>query len=739
MATLIDAGRFGIFASLIAAQVAALLPSGARAADQAIEPANPSALQEVIVTAQKKSERLQDVPTAVTAISVESLEATHSLKLQDYFATVPGLAINDTGGGEVSLVIRGLSTSDGNNPTVGVTIDDVPIGPSNTGVIGGAVYTPELDPADLQRIEVLKGPQGTLYGASTLGGLLKYVTTQPDLTGVRGRVEADVSTVEDGGTGSGGRASLSAPLVGDSLAMSIAAFDRLDPGFIQDPSQDRSNVNTVHVNGYRAALLWQIAPNATFTVADLVQNMNGDGYGTVDTNINYQPVYGDLEHEHLRGSEEYNYSLHLLTGNLNVHLQDVDIVSVTGYQIDRVWESFYFPSYNDFYPGTDAMLYNEFETVKWTQELRISSAGHRKFDWLVGGFFTNENNGDTDEPVDAINPATGQNVGEILNYYYPDHYEEWAGFADLTYHITDKLDLQLGGRESTNVQGYHEEDSGPAIGPVPNVINQASRDTAFTYLLTSSYRPTDALMVYERIASGYRPGGPNTLVTGVDVPPTYQHDTTRNYEVGMKTELFDRRMTLDAAAFYVAWSNIQVQILNVATGTVYNGNAGTAKSAGVELAVALMPIEGLTINVTGNYDDAILTQTVASLGNDGDRLPYSAKTSLNLSAEDKFPITSQVQGFVGASVTRVGNRIGDFTGGPGQLRLDYPAYTTVDLHAGVDVRKFTINAYVRNVGNERGILSSTTREGVTYDTPGAIFTTAIITPRTVGVSLSKEF
>ena len=707
-----------------------------------LDTGNSTQLSEVVVTAQKRSERLQDVPTSVTAIDASTLLATQALNLRDYFATVPGLAINDQGNGRVSLDIRGVSTGDGTNPTVGVTIDDVPIGASNAGLINGSGFVPQLDPSELTRVEVLKGPQGTLYGASTLGGLFKYVTAPPDLKTASGRVEVDGSSVDGGGVGFGARAGVTVPLVEDLLAVRVSAFDRTDPGFIDDPLQGRNNVNTVHVHGGRVALLWQMSSNTSFTVADLVQKTNGDGSASVDTNYLYQPLYGDLTHEDLRGADIYNYQINLLTGNLNVHLPGADITSVTGYQIDRDLEARYFPSENSFalsqYGVDAAMLYNQFATVKFSQEVRVASSGHSKLDWLLGAFFTNENNGDTNQPINAIDRATGASVGEVLNYYYPDHYKEWAAFADVTYHFTDQFDVQVGGRESTNEQVYHEVDSGPAIGPIDNVINEHSKDSSFTYLVTPRYRLSDSLMMYARLATGYRPGGPNTLVTGVDVPPTYKPDKTRNYELGVKSEFLDRRASLDAAVFYVDWSDIQLTVNNPVLSTYYLGNAGTAKSQGFELSGALKPLEGLTLSLNTSYTDAQLTQTVGTLGASGDRLPYSAKVNVNLAIEDQFSITQSVDGFAGLSSTRVGDRIGNFGSGPGAPRLRYPAYATVDLHGGFDVNKFKVTAFVKNLGNKRGILGSGTRESEPYTTT-AIYSTAIIVPRTVGLSVSKEF
>ena len=176
------------------------------------ESSAPVSVEEIVVTAQKRSERLQDVPVSVTAVEAAGLTERNALQLQDYLNDVPNVSAGDLGNGRTSVVIRGISTGFGNNPTTGFTIDDVPFGSSTSSGLGD-VLVPNLDPADLQRVEVLRGPQGTLYGASSMGGLVKYVTVDPRTDDVGGQVEVDGSTVAHGGAGYGTRGSVDVPVL----------------------------------------------------------------------------------------------------------------------------------------------------------------------------------------------------------------------------------------------------------------------------------------------------------------------------------------------------------------------------------------------------------------------------------------------------------------------------------------------------------------------------------------------
>jgi len=243
-------------------------------------------LQEIVVTAQKRIERLQDVPVPVTALDAETLAQRNQNRLQDYFAAVPGLSLNAGsfgGGGQQNLSIRGLATGSFSNPTVGIAIDDVPFGASNQ-VAWGAALIPDLDPGDLDRIEVLRGPQGTLYGASSIGGLIKFVTRDPSVDGPSGRAQVLVNGVQHGELGYSARGSANVP-ISDVLAVRASGFTRRDPGYIANVSTGQHDVNRADVYGGRLSVLWKPSAAVSLKVAALLQNTEGDGNPAVDADV----------------------------------------------------------------------------------------------------------------------------------------------------------------------------------------------------------------------------------------------------------------------------------------------------------------------------------------------------------------------------------------------------------------------------------------------------------------------
>lgn len=704
----------------------------------------PGEIQEVIVTAQKRSQRLEDVPVAVTVVNAASMVQQDTLSLQDYYATVPGVAINDQGNGRLSITMRGLNTGDFGNPTVGITIDDVPIGDTDTAVINGAQFVPELDPADLQSIEFLKGPQGTLYGASSLGGVVRYVTAVPDLNSTSGQIEADGSGVSGGGGGYAARGSLNAPLISDMLAVRVSAFDRHDPGFVDDPTQGRNDVNSVDVSGAHLAALLRPTQNVSFRLSALIQDKNGKGDGTVDTNYLYQPLAGCLCHSRMPGTGRNDYQLQLYSANLNIHFEKFDFISITGYSLNHDEEDFdetpvYGPYAAALFNVQGASLANVFRNSKFTQEVRLSSLPGSKLEWLLGGFYTYEDNSTDDSKIIANDLATGQFAGLVLDFPYPTMYAEYAGFANATYHFTDRFDLQVGGRESHNSQRYEQNITGPLLGGLPDSYTHRSQDSSFTFLVTPQYYFSDALMAYVRVASGYETGGPNTpFIPGAPIPPTFAPSTTVNYEFGLKSRAFDRRLSVDADIFYIDWSKIQL-IGMTPQQAAYVFNGGSAKSQGIEIAAQLKPIDSFTISVSGAYTDADLTSNAGNgfPGVSGDPLPYSGKFSGSVAAEERFRITGSISGFVGATVAYVGKRYEGFPASLGAPQPSIPDYSYGNVQIGIDTYGYTVTAFAKNVTNERGILKSTQ---ITGSTPtSGLWETAFITPRTIGLSVSKSF
>ena len=729
-------------AALLATTAAAFVIAGAAsAADEVKTP--PPTVAEVIVTAQKRSERLQDVPVSVTAVTSQSLIEQNLVDLSDYYSRIPGLSYQG-GSGLNALAIRGVTTGLGTNSTVAVTIDDVPFG-SSTAVGYGDLLVPDLDPADLERIEVLRGPQGTLYGASSLGGLLQYVTASPDTHKSSGRVEVDGESVDHGGDGYGVRGSANLPIVDGVAALRISGFYRDDPGYIFNTLADVHNANTDHSEGGRVALLLKPAEGLTINLAVLTQQLHGVDGPLMDLNSNYTPETGDLQHATGPGLSPYDTTVRLYDAHITGDLGFADLTSITGYGEDRYITNedltnqfgsllplFSLPA-NDRTP-----LQNGIRTDKFSQELQLASKGHQKLDWLVGLFYTHEQTQGR-QIINVVNPTTKALDANFLNLTMPSTVQEEAVFADVTYHFTDKFDVQVGGRYSYNRQKYSQAGGGLLEGPTATYTSDSS-ETAPTWLFTPRYRFSHDLMAYLRIATGYRVGGPNTNLPSI--PKTYSADNTINYEIGVKGEALEHRLSFDGDLFLIDWNKIQLEETDPVNQLGFFGNGGHAHSQGFEGEVKFVPWEGGAVGANLTLTDAALTSnlptgpTATIYGLSGDRLPYSAKVSGNVNVEQDFDLPESSTGFVGGAVSYVGQRYGAFSASAGIPRFSAPAYTTLDLRTGVRHGPWALTLFVRNVTDERGWSGGVLKSSQNF---AEGFTVFVIQPQTMGLSLSRNF
>jgi len=702
-------------------------------------------LEEVVVTAQKREERLQDVPVPVSVINSDVLAATGQTLLQDYYSSVPGLvaAPSETGGQVLS--IRGVTTGDTSNNTINVLIDDVP-------VLSSWVYTsqgivPNVDPGDLARIEVLRGPQGTLYGASSMGGLIKYVTLDPSTDRFSARVEAGVSGVSQArDAGYDVRGGVNVPLT-DTLAVRFSAFKYEQPGYVDNPGLSLNDVNETRAEGARLVALWKPIEDLSLKLSASYQLLKQGGSSDVTLTSNDSTAAADvrrLVQVYPRGSGDSSNKLTMYVANLNYKFGGAELISNTGYIRNIHYDSqdftYYFGSLaQSNYQVSGSAAYNWKNPSKFSQELRLELPLGQRVQWLIGGFYTR----DTDDEVGqqtALDPVTGQTAGLLRGAALPTVATEWAAFTDLTFQITDQFDVQIGGREShTTETDLATTVYGPlglaAFGASPfhqPAIEGTGR--AFTYLFTPRYKLSPDLMLYARLASGYRAGGPNTIES--DVPPTFAPDRTYNYEVGLKGEFLGHVLLIDTSVYYIDWRNIQLPSTSP-TGYYYIANAGSARSDGVEFSTTVKPLAGLSISAWFDYDDAVLTQpfppgsiVIGDYGVSGDPLPFTSRYSGNLSANQDFPLWRDATGFVGISASYIGNRMGPFQGTA--LRQYFPAYTKTDLRAGVKFDTWTVTLYANNVADKRGVVNG----GLGYFYPSTFLYT---TPRTVGLDILKRF
>lgn len=696
-------------------------------------------LETITVTAQKREERLQDVPLAVTALTAGSLAESHQLQLKDYYASVPGLNVNSIGNGQTNIAIRGISTGGLTNSTVGVTIDDVPYGSSS--VLGyGSATVPDIDPSDLSHIEVLRGPQGTLYGASSLGGLLKFVTREPSTEEFSAHVQLDMTQVEKGDLGYGVRAGFNAP-ISDTVAVRASGFYRLDAGFV-DNIGVKKDVNETDVYGVRASLLWRPSDALSMRFNVHSQRTEGDGTSQVDVDANLRPILRELSHERMANTGWYELESDQYSAVINASFAGLDLVSVSAYGVTKynsLMDSAQFRALaNNFFGVNGSGFINDFETRKFSQELRLSSSGTR-FDWLIGAFYTDEDT-PADQQVHAVDPATGGTVGLILDAYFPTTFEELAAFANFTWHVSDRFDIQFGGRYSDIRQTYREVDTGALFGPDPVVTTTPPFDSnATTFVVSPSFKISPDLMVYGRVASGYRAGGPNPGAP-LGLPISYEPDETVNYELGVKGALLEGMLMFDAAVYYIDWEDIQLQLRDPATSFAYFANAGEATSEGLEISLQARPTDGLSIASTLAWNSAELAEPLPPGGPaaaKGDRLPYSAPFTGTLSVDQDFPLAGALTAFAGMNVSHVGKRRTDFQN-PGNIRHELPDYTTWNLRGGVRSDSWTLNVFVNNLSDERGFLNvNPLIQGRATATDA--FLANYITPRTYGVSFSKSF
>ena len=700
-------------------------------------------LQGVTVTAEKKAESELDVPISMTVVEATTMLNTGMSRINDYYAQVPGLSVNDRGAGRTTLVMRGISAGSDLNPTVGVTIDDAPFGSSTTDY-----SIADIDPFDIDHIEVLRGPQGTLYGASSMGGLIKFVMADPNTDAFGGRVQSDVSSTEHGGMGYAMRTAVNIPMTSD-IAVRVSAFDRHDAGYVNDPVQGKKGVNDGDTKGSRISALWRVTDGFTIRASALAQNASYDGSARVDMQQNsYMPIFGPYDHARLPGTDTSYIKTRMYTVQMEGNLGWADLNSVTSYnQYSLVGPQDVTGTFGDLtgpiygIPGLGVKIDNNNQTDKFSQELRLSSPEDgRQLSWLGGAFFTHEHT-TNEQQIVAVDPTTGddEGLGSMYEGLSPSTFKEVAAFGNLTYKFTDAFDMQLGGRYSSVSQHFSNAYSGPLNGGDSSDSENAS-DRVGTYSFSPRYHITSDVMTYFRVATGYRAGGANSLLLDDkgSFPSQYKSDSLTSYEWGVKGDLADHTLTLGAALFYIDWKDIQLSETSQNTGNSYYVNAGDAKSQGAELSLNWRPLQGLTISGNTAYTDAVLTKDTpnGTYGKSGDRLPYSPKLSGNVSANYTFPLGGGLNGNVGGGVTYVGDRESSFTASASAQRFTLRAYTTGDLHAGIQSMNWDVSLYVKNLTDARGYLSATAQNATTGISSYGLL---LIQPRTVGISTTYTF
>ena len=716
---------------------AGLLGLGAAATATAQTSTNVSVLEEVVVTAQKFEQKLSETPLSVTAISARNLEALGATQFRDFANSVPSLTFTTSGVGSTQVNLRGITTGNNISPTVGIYVDEVPYG-SSTPFASGAQLALDVGLFDVSRIEVLRGPQGTLYGASTMGGLLKYVSVVPDTTAFAATARAGVVSTSGGGVGYDAAAAVNAPLADDKAALRVSGFYTHDGGFIDNLTNGHDDVNEAEVYGGRADLLFKPADKLTLRVAAFAQDITRDGTAAADFGLaTGEPIDGDLDQRRLR-AEPFDQQFRLASGTLDYEFEGATLTSITSYQTVRSnattdVSAFFVPAL-----GAGGIVlgsvdvFKKNETDKFTQELRLAATGPR-LDWTIGAFYTDEDS-DQFQKLNASTPDGAVFPVNLLTVELPSTFEEYAGFGTLTWHATDKLDFTGGLRYAHNSQTFEQIGSGALVFSVPE---RDDSDSILTYLATIRYRASDNLMSYVRYATGYRPGGPNIVVNDLNgqplASPTFGADELRSYEAGIKTTTSDGSFGVDAAVYFIKWDDLQINAVRNGLGVV--ANAAAAESKGAELTLTWVPVPQLALVGAFAYIDAELSEDAPDLGGlEGDRLPDTPDFTGSLAADYSFELGGR-EAFLGTTVRHVTDRVSSYDASAGVPQYELPEYTTVDFRTGIQLGAARLQLYLKNAFDERGQLSATTG----FSALGGPAWVSLVQPRTIGLNFITQF
>jgi len=695
---------------------------------------------EVVVTAQKREQRLQDVPSSVSVVSASALEAKGATGLADLTKVVSGLQIiGGAGAGTGKPTIRGISSGTDRVALVGIYLDDLPFSsgsPRTTAVVGRALA---FDPAfaDIERIEVLKGPQSTLYGASTVGGLIKYVSKRPDPSKFEGSARVGASQVDGGGGGYATRLSVNVPL-SENMAVRASAFYRQNPGFVTEVSRSEQNADRSTSKGVRASLLFE---NGDFEnlLTGFVQSIHAKEASDVFLNVpSLDPTFGGPAFSSpIRQYQQYKY--HAISNTTTVKLPFATLTNVAGYNGVFSRQLADYSVLTGAAANRFAQAFQPNNNKRWSDELRLASAPGQ-FEWMVGLWYTretfrSENTFRATDGTGALVPPTDP-LNNLYNLNNTATFKERAAFGNVTYHLTPELEATVGMRYSKNNHDFNAVGFG-LFGDSTN--SYPTSDSSKDYLATVTYKPTSTLTFYARAASGYRPGGPNNFLPAsyaAGAPRSFKSDKLWNYEAGVKGSLLERRVSYELSVYHMDWKDVQVtQSFPLAGGgaDVGVGNAGKAKSDGVEMAITAQLSDAITIGVNAAYNDARVTVDAPRVGAvSGNALPYAPKFSSNVFAEYRPHLTDTIDGLIGATYTYRGRQKAGFQNSSTPFTV--PSYGTLDLRAGLDWEQYSLTVTVDNVTNEDDL---TFVYGSNYK--GGPLSGYTVRPRTYGVALEVKF
>ncbi|KTE37531.1 MULTISPECIES: TonB-dependent receptor [unclassified Sphingopyxis] len=653
----------------------------------------------IIVTATKRDANIQDVPFSINAQTAEDIQKSGAVTLEDLSRNVAGLSVQNLGPGQSQVSVRGVSAGQvvrdqpGVKEQVGVYLDE--------SVISLSLFTPDIDLYDLNRVETLRGPQGTLFGSGSVGGTIRYITNQPKLGTTEGSVEANLNLVDGDDIGGHLKGAINLPL-GDTAAIRAVGYYTRYGGFINAVGPaGGDDVNSGERYGGRLALTFEPSDNLSITPRVVYQKVTADGfnrqevynlYGNRFTTTRPQVIYDERE-QYLLLREAFEDETLIADLKIDVGLGGAKLTSVTSY-INRdilvsrdasaltgsVSVDLGFPTAGVLLPSN---LVDTTDLETWTQELRIASDNDSPFQWVLGAFYSKIDRVYSQTlptpGYDAVTDATlgagtsaavanGFGPNSPYNAFLPYDIKQFAVFGEVSYDISDAFTATAGGR----YYDFKETRSFTSGGLFSNGDDRtdSTKSSGFTPRFLLSYEASDDVTINAQASKGFRLGGVNDPLNLPLCSPSdaalfggfqsYDDESLWNYELGMKAQ--GRGVTFNAAAFYNDIRNLQVTLDAGTCSSRIVFNVPKAHSMGIEIEAGFQPADGLDFNLSGSLIEAEFDTTLPApltipTGiREGNRLPSVPKIQLSASGSYEWAMGDGASMYVSGSVQHVGTR-----------------------------------------------------------------------------------
>jgi len=749
--------RSGSTTALIALAIAA---ASADAQNSSVTENADVGLEEIVVTATRRSERLQDVPLSISVLSQAELTQKGIVGYEGMAREMPGAVLNVASDNNVRLTARGISTNGwgaGLQTTTTLYLDELPLSTiGNTVTLNPNLY-------DIERVEFLRGPQGTLFGSGSLSGALRILTKSPDLAHYDASALVDIGHTPDGG-GMRQRynAMVNFPLIEDKLALRVVGFHRDEEGYVDNVGTGVENSNALEDSGGRAILLWQ--PTDRLSVRLLGSYEDSHPQDASLTN----PTLGERKRYSTR-DDLYTSRMQIYNATVNYRFDAAELTSSSTYS--NADGFFSVDLAGTFARAIPFYLHDEYETDTFVQELRLVSTPGERIDWVVGAFYLDRDldlvgQQQSSPEFLAARGITGLPADATFNSFGSDtRTYELAGFGELAYHLTDQLTL-TGGLRYGKYGGTLDTDAGfnsiyftyalrGIRAPLP-LVPVAATSTRFdsaertSWKASLSYEPSRDLTTYVTVSTGYRTPvynaragsvsivNPNDLV----IPAGAGSDDLTNYEIGLKARWLDGRLTSNLAAYYIDWRNIQVQANRPSDSVQFATNVGRAVSQGLEAEITVTPLRGLTFGLNASFNEAEVKElsaqeAVISGAQKGSRLA-SPHLQGSFFGTYNYKFGGAVTGFSSFQIAHVGSFPNGFPNSPGTQGVRSPLYDSTDSYSYVNVQtglgidQLSATLYVENLGNS---------DAVVYIHPESFVDSrySILRPRTYGVRLGYQF